>query len=76
VVRRRPCQALNGWTVCRFHGARGGQALAYVYFEDEPGRRSVAKPPGLALALVVEPHDVTRKLLLLLGKGIIIIGHT
>jgi hypothetical protein len=19
-----PCQALNGWTVCRFHGARGG----------------------------------------------------
>jgi hypothetical protein len=24
VVRRYPCQALNGWTVCRFHGARGG----------------------------------------------------
>ena len=21
-----PCQALNGWTVCRFHGARGGGA--------------------------------------------------
>jgi hypothetical protein len=21
---RCPCQALNGWTVCRFHGARGG----------------------------------------------------
>jgi hypothetical protein len=19
-----PCQALNGWTVCRFRGARGG----------------------------------------------------
>ena len=26
VVRRYPCQALNGWTVCRFHGARGGDA--------------------------------------------------
>ena len=24
VVRGCPCQALNGWTVCRFHGARGG----------------------------------------------------
>jgi len=22
---------------------RGGQALAYVYFEDEPGRRAAAK---------------------------------
>jgi len=21
-----PCQALNGWTVCRFHGVRGGGA--------------------------------------------------
>jgi len=24
VGRGCPCQALNGWTVCRFHGARGG----------------------------------------------------
>jgi hypothetical protein len=25
VVRRYPYQALNGWTVCRFHGAPGGK---------------------------------------------------
>ena len=24
VARGCPCQALNGWTVCRFDGARGG----------------------------------------------------
>jgi hypothetical protein len=23
VARRYPCQVLNGWAVCRFHGARG-----------------------------------------------------
>jgi hypothetical protein len=26
---------------------RHGQALAYIYFEDEPGRRAAAKPTGL-----------------------------
>jgi hypothetical protein len=36
------------WTVeeqdaCFIERDRGGQALAYVYFEEEPGRRSAAK---------------------------------
>jgi hypothetical protein len=40
-----------------FHRPRCGQALAYVYFEGEPGRRSAAH---LLAANIAEPPKLLR----------------
>jgi hypothetical protein len=41
--RRFPPWSLEEQSACFVVRDHGGQALAYVYFEDEPGRRSAAK---------------------------------
>jgi hypothetical protein len=38
-----PPWTANGMDTCVIVRDRNGQALAYVYFEDEPGRRTAAK---------------------------------
>jgi hypothetical protein len=45
VTRRRfpPPWSIEETSACIIVRDSGGQALAYVYFEDEPGRRSSAK---------------------------------
>jgi hypothetical protein len=43
VRRFPPLWSVEGQEACFTVRDRDGQALAYVYFEDEPGRRSAAK---------------------------------
>ncbi len=43
----KPCQApaVTGWTVCRFHGARGGRPATHGHYTKEAiaGRRALRK---------------------------------
>jgi hypothetical protein len=43
IRRFPPPWSVEEQEVCFVVRDHGGQALAYVYFEDEPGRRSAAK---------------------------------
>lgn len=53
---RKPCQApaVKGWTVCRFHGARGGAPK---------GEANGAYRHGLYTAEAIEERRTLRKLL-------------
>jgi hypothetical protein len=53
---REPCKApaVRGWTVCRFHGARGGAPK---------GKANRAYRHGLYTAEAIEAHRVLRRLL-------------
>ncbi len=52
----KPCQApaVRGWTVCRFHGARGGAPK---------GKANAAYRHGLYTAEAIEERRVLRELL-------------
>ncbi len=67
-LRFTPPWSVRELDACFFVEDKNGQALAYVYFEEEPGRRA-ARPitqrlaggvPALARALLVYPIDLNQ----------------
>ena len=68
IDKPEPCRFPSPWTVeetdaCFIVRVANGQALAYVYFEDEPGRRSTAKlltRDGVRRVAANEPAHVLR----------------
>ena len=66
-ARRFPLPwSVEEYNACFIVRDRDGQALAYVYFEDEPGRRSAAKLPTLGRHCPLEAQKPRR---LLTGFG-------
>jgi len=61
VRRFPPPWSVEEQKACFVVGDHSGQQLAYVYFEDEPGRRSAARLlPGVMPLLLQSGNKLTR----------------